>query len=513
MSDLSSIGNIELFKKLPFIKRFKSDDNYYIYDVNTNRILRVSPTVYKIVPHIWTYKEDRIRDIFKNDFINKDIDECFNLIKNLLHEYRVFSPCKPKFRGSRTIIGGDQLRQYFEKKNIEQMCLEVTQQCNLRCKYCIHSGKYKYQRMHNSKIMEISIAEKAVDFFIKRINENKWNISFYGGEPLLRVDFIKKCIDYINSFGLKSDHNYRIVTNGTLLDEIDIDYLIKNSIDLQISLDGPAKHHDRYRLYRNGKGSFRKVIQCIEKIREHNETYFRSHVMFMCIVTPTTNILELNDYFLSDDLAKDAVFAKLGPLDIRENSFFRECSVNKNQAEEISSLWKTFREKTILNDEGRHTILDPMFINEFTVILKRDIRGEPQEWVPINGPCMPGLRRLFVSSDGLFHICEKMNPNYPIGDAEHGFDYKKIGEIWEDFIKISNDEMCLNCWAVNMCDLCFVHVSGEGPFKLHNKKQFCELKKKNLISTMEKMAYIWEKNPAKLAEWIKRGSEHKEGRN
>ena len=80
---------------------------------------------------------------------------------------------------------------------IEYLILQVTQQCNLRCKYCAYSGNY-YNREHSSERMSFDIAKKAIDFYLERSDSaNELRLGFYGGEPLLEYELIKKCVDYI----------------------------------------------------------------------------------------------------------------------------------------------------------------------------------------------------------------------------------------------------------------------------------------------------------------------------
>ncbi len=487
----------------PFIKRFKTKDHHYVYDVNTNRILRVGKLTYIMAGSAGKYSQDQYHHLLRGELSPRSIEESYESMLCLQDRYHVFSALKPRFRGSRAVLDEELLLSHYEKEKIEQMCLEPTQQCNLRCRYCVHSGKYKFQRAHSPRTMDFPTAKRAIDFYLKKFNENKWNISFYGGEPLLRFDFIKKCIEYINSFGLRTQHGIRIITNGTLLKESYLNFFKENNVDLQISLDGPAKHHDLYRLYKNGKGSFGTIIDNLEMIKKFDASYFREHIMFMCVITPSTNLLELDEYFLRDNLVKDVVLARLGPLDVRENSFLKECGENKNQREEISQLWQTFKDNTLNNGVGRYTILDRNFIHNYSLVYKRIIRERPQERVPINGPCMPGLRRLFVSSDGNYHMCEKINPLFPIGDVYRGFVYRKIKSIWENFLKLVNDKNCLNCWALNLCNLCFAHVCKDGSFELHNRSQFCSWKKKEIAKLLVEMAYFEERKPLIFGEWFK----------
>lgn len=85
----------------------------------------------------------------------------------------------------------DLLSSYLTSK-LQSICLQVTQDCNLRCKYCAYSENYK-NRVHNNKTMSIETAKKAVDFLIHNSSESDIvGISFYGGEPLLNFKLIRK---------------------------------------------------------------------------------------------------------------------------------------------------------------------------------------------------------------------------------------------------------------------------------------------------------------------------------
>lgn len=86
------------------------------------------------------------------------------------------------------------------------LILQVTQQCNLRCKYCAYSGNY-YNRSHTSNRMDFETAKKAIDFYLKRSEKaDQLALSFYGGEPLLEFGYIvmllkaKKHIMVVHAF-------------------------------------------------------------------------------------------------------------------------------------------------------------------------------------------------------------------------------------------------------------------------------------------------------------------------
>ncbi|MFA6705070.1 MAG: radical SAM peptide maturase, partial [Bacteroidales bacterium] len=72
-------------------------------------------------------------------------------------------------------------------------------------------------------------------------------ISFYGGEPLLNMCFVKKVIDYIEQINSYNRYfTFSMTTNAVLLDKY-IDYLVEKDFNLLISLDGD-KSNNQYRV-------------------------------------------------------------------------------------------------------------------------------------------------------------------------------------------------------------------------------------------------------------------------
>jgi putative peptide-modifying radical SAM enzyme len=81
---------------------------------------------------------------------------------------------------------------------------------------------------------------------------------FYGGEPLLQIEKIKKILDNI-------DVKFRMQTNGKLLDKLPIEYLKKIG-KILISLDGDKKRTD----YNRGQGTYDLVLENVRKIQEQS---------------------------------------------------------------------------------------------------------------------------------------------------------------------------------------------------------------------------------------------------
>lgn len=150
--------------------------------------------------------------------------------------------------------------------NLRQLILQVTQNCNLRCKYCVYSGSY-VNRTHTKKRMSFEIAKQAVDFyFAHNTNKDAGVISFYGGEPLLEMELIKKIVVYSEKLYEGKELRFNMTSNATLLTDEIADFLYEHNFNLTISLDGPEEVHNQSRVFADSKtGTFQCIIKNLEK--------------------------------------------------------------------------------------------------------------------------------------------------------------------------------------------------------------------------------------------------------
>jgi uncharacterized protein len=113
-----------------------------------------------------------------------------------------------------------------------------------------------------------------------------------------------------------------------------------------------------------------------------------------------------------------------------------------------------------------------------------------------NGVCVPGLRRVLVSVDGNFHICEKINESLPIGNVEDGLDMKQIELIMDEFVKKSSPR-CRECWAIRLCSLCFIHAATD-QLDFEKKENHCKVHKQVLLHNMKLYCRVLDTNPNAL---------------
>ena len=175
--------------------------------------------------------------------------------------------------------------------------------------------------------MSWDIAKKAVDFYFAHSKESEregYSIGFYGGEPLLNFSVIKKVIEYVkDKYPQKAkDTIFTISTNLTLLTYEHIKFFIKHNVHLAVSLDGPEKIHNRYRVFKSGKGSYKKVMENLEKFRNYNKEYYNNHIVFNVVLSPPIEFMKVHEFFLKK--FPDMEYANIGSLSLTGEPVFEE---------------------------------------------------------------------------------------------------------------------------------------------------------------------------------------------
>ncbi|MCK5610739.1 radical SAM protein, partial [Candidatus Pacearchaeota archaeon] len=146
-----------------------------------------------------------------------------------------------------------------------QIFFRLTEQCNLRCTYCMDD----YPRLGAKRSTTKQVLE-TIDG-LARLGTRR--ITFFGGEPLLRND-----IEEIVTHSRSRKMDCSLTTNGVLIDK-NVNVL-KNLDQLSVSLDGDKAVHDAYR----GKGAWDAAIHAIEVARSYGVS-----VQLMCTITKLTD--------------------------------------------------------------------------------------------------------------------------------------------------------------------------------------------------------------------------------
>ena len=153
----------------------------------------------------------------------------------------------------------------IKSDEVKALCLHVSHDCNLRCKYCFaDEGAYHSVR----EVMSWETAKAAVDFLLRESgNRRVLEVDFFGGEPLMNLDVVKSTVYYAKEEGAKLGKKFLFTTttNGLLLDEETTKFFNEEMENVVLSLDGRKDVHDAVRKTANGKGSFEAVLGKIKQ--------------------------------------------------------------------------------------------------------------------------------------------------------------------------------------------------------------------------------------------------------
>lgn len=169
--------------------------------------------------------------------------------------------------------------------------LILTDECNLCCTYC--RGK-AFEALAGGET-EVPIDESLPPDFSCDLEDlcrflgqdEDPCITFYGGEPLMRMDLIRTIMDSAPV------RRFMIQTNGTLLDRLGSDYINRMETVL-VSLDGPRELTDQHR----GAGTFDRVIRNVRTISAGG---YRGELIARMTVTEGTDIREAVRFLASND--------------------------------------------------------------------------------------------------------------------------------------------------------------------------------------------------------------------
>ena len=142
--------------------------------------------------------------------------------------------------------------------------------CNLDCEYCFYLEKENLYSGKSDFRMSRKVLESYIRQYIEAQPVDHVYFAWQGGEPtLLGVDFFKMAIELQQKYANGKTVENAFQTNGVLINDEWGTFFHDNEFLIGISIDGPEEFHDRYRLNKGRKGSFKQVMQGLEILKEH----------------------------------------------------------------------------------------------------------------------------------------------------------------------------------------------------------------------------------------------------
>ncbi|NEU05134.1 radical SAM peptide maturase, CXXX-repeat target family [Clostridium senegalense] len=363
--------------------------------------------------------------------------------------------------------------------NAKTITFSVTEDCNLRCKYCYMSKK------NNFKKMSFDTAKKAVDYILndrKNFNSSSVVWDFIGGEPLLEINLIDKISDYIKQQMFLLDHpwfnSYRfsISTNGLLYDSSEVQRYIeknRNHISIGISVDGNKTKHDMQRVFPNDTGSYDEVVK---------------RVPLWLKQFPKS---ETKATFAHDDLPyiKDSVISlwNLGIKTVSANVIFEDVweqgddDIFEAQLKELADY-----------------IIENKFWNEYSVRFFDPKIGFPIDKEAKKSNFCGAGKMLAISADGKYYPCIRFvdftlnnKTGLCIGDVDSGINYDKLRPFSVLSLESQSPKECVDCDVASGCAWCtgFNYDSADTNTVYQRATFICKMHKANVRANK----YFWKK--------------------
>ena len=192
------------------------------------------------------------------DVTEEDVRGCIQDVQALKDAGKLFSPD----------TFADMAGTFKERSGdvVKALCLHVAHTCNLNCEYCFASqGKYHGDRA----LMSFEVGKQALDFLMDHSGTRRnLEVDFFGGEPLMNWDMVKRLVEYARSVEKERGKNFRftLTTNGMLIDDDVIDFANREMSNVVLSLDGRKEINDRTRVDYAGNGSYDRIVPKFQKL-------------------------------------------------------------------------------------------------------------------------------------------------------------------------------------------------------------------------------------------------------
>lgn len=360
------------------------------------------------------------------DITEQDISECYDQVLRLRDSGKLFAP--DTF---------EQMAGHLKEKTagvVKALCLHVAHTCNLNCAYCFASqGNYHGDRA----VMTYEVGKQALDFLVANSgSRHNLEVDFFGGEPLMNFDVVKKLVAYARSIEKECGKNFRftLTTNGLLIDDEVIDFANREMSNVVLSLDGRKEIHDRYRVDYAGKGSWDRIVPKFQKLVEARggKNYYMRGTFTHANPDFLEDIRQMLDLGFTELSMEPVVCAAGDPAELTAE----DLPIVLEQYEQLAQMMLR------RDQEGK-----PFTFYHYMI----DLTGGPCIYKRISG-CGSGTEYMAVTPWGDLYPCHQF-----VGEEKF-----KLGNIWDGVINTDIQKEfascnvyahpeCRDCWARLYC--------------------------------------------------------------
>lgn len=377
------------------------------------------------------------------------------------------------------------------RRGIRHLELMVTHGCNLRCRYCYGAagpdGRADAPHLYGSRTagMTFETAKRGIDLlFDTAPPRGDLSVVFFGGEPLLALPLIERIVPYIRRRERTSGRKVRLSlsTNGLLLTERTVRFLVANRISCQISIDGPPGIHDGNRRLPGGDGSYAKILPGVRRLLAARPGKVPARATF---ARGGIDLPRVAEHLLGLGFGSVHAEPAIGEPDAT--------AVTRADLEPIRRQTEAMAEFLVARVRE-----DRPF--DYTNLV-RYVRGTRVVRERLAHPCGAGRTYFALAQDGALYPCHRFvgMDEYRLGDVDTGLDPRLTERILGLTVDVRPG--CRDCWARHLCGGgCWKHaVDRHGTLDRPDEEVACEITRHEIECAMAVNAALGVEDRALLA--------------
>jgi len=367
-------------------------------------------------------------------------------------------------------------RALANKPSIKIAYFIMTDKCNFNCSYCFIQKEQQKSKKPFIGNMSKKTALASLDLYLNFIDDGETDddkiIIFYGGEPLINFETIKTVVDKVfklrESGELTTKFEMAVITNGSLLNDQNIQYLKEHNVGIGISVDGDELVTNSNRKYNDGSSTYHDIMDGINLCKKHKCDDFSLSVT---ISEECLNNFDSTMSFIEKNVnSKNIGFNIL--MNTGENIENDEYAVKASEF--LIKAFKRFRENGIYEDR-----------------MMRKVKAFVDGKVHLFDCAATGANQFVIAPDGQIGICHGFLGTKTFF-SDNVFNQSFSPEKNEDFCEWAkrtpvNIPECLECEAIGIC-------GGGCPFNSYQaSKNIWELDRRFCTHTKTTMKWlIWD---------------------
>lgn len=368
-------------------------------------------------------------------------------------------------------------------KRAEGVAIDFTGSCNMACRYC-----HEEIALPKRPVMSEETLEAVWKYFFPNGPGKNSSLHLGVGEPFLNFPLMKKIHRLIRETESKGEGNIivNVTTNASLLKGEILDWVLETDWRYKISLDGPARVNDRWRVLPDGTGTYDLISRAVTRLVEK----FPDRVTILSVVCPGADPAEI--YKAAEDLG--AAFMEMNPMLLPEEA---QTGGPPEDIEMYKTFIRDYCERTLKNDENKPKTR----YLKFDHFIKR-LMGYNKARVY----CGAARNYLGVGPRGEIYACARFSglKQYQLGDVFNGLDHEALRRFRQGAgAPVEHREPCKDCWAACICQgPCFAFAEELGRGNHRPATLMCQYELATAEAVLNYYNRAKEEDPGQLLQFL-----------